>query len=105
MRAFKIITKVAPAYSIYLADSAGKAKTLLLRELQDAYRKADYSWIVSCTRVREFDYLAVQVSNSCVAWSDDREHWQLDRGHWWGSEEPGPVEVCDGGRKDLLHSV
>ena len=78
-------------YSVYLAESAGKAKTLLMHSLRDVYQNADYSWITSCCRAPEFDYLAKENHKKCVAWVDGKERWQAGRGHWWGGSEPSPV--------------
>jgi hypothetical protein len=82
LKAYKIITHDLGGFGIYIATSAGKAKTLCMQGLHDAYPKADYSWFKSCRRVPKYDYLA-PTAKGCVAWKDGNENWQLDKGHWY----------------------
>lgn len=96
MKAYKIETKVDPGFSIYIAENAGSAKTRAVSSMRDAYRDANYSWVTSCHRAPEFDYLAPNNENACIAWSHEGEHWQIDRSpsHWWWGDEPAPNNAC-----------
>jgi len=92
LKAYKIKTKARSqnSYSIYVAESAGKAKTKVVQSMSDVYDGVDYSWITSCCRAPEFDAMA-EKKRECVAWVDENERWQKDRGHWFGGSEPSPV--------------
>lgn len=102
MKAYKIETKIDSGFSIYIAESAGSAKTLAVSSMREGWRDATYSWVTSCRRAPEFDYLAPNNDNACVAWSHEGERWQIDRfpSHWWWGDEPAPNTACtptDGG--------
>jgi hypothetical protein len=92
LKAFKIKTQLDRGFSIQIAETAGSAKSQVVRELQDCYRNATYSWITSCRRVPEFDYLVDIGHSGCVAWSHEGERWQIDRGHWWHGDDVSPVD-------------
>ena len=95
MKAYKIQTKIDSGFSIYIAENAGSAKTRAVSSMCDSYRDANYSWVTSCRRAPEFEYLALNNENSCVAWSSEEgERWQIDRGHWWHGSDVAPNTVC-----------
>lgn len=96
MKAYKIETKIDRGFSIYIAENAGSAKTLAVSSMREGWRDATYSWVTSCRRAHEFDYLAPGNDNSCIAWSHEGERWQIDRfpSHWWWGDEPAPNNAC-----------
>jgi hypothetical protein len=84
-KAYKIKSKLdttKESYGIYSAENAGKAKTSLIRSAQDAYKDVNYSYIISCRRAPEYDALASKY-RGCIAWRDDKEYFEQDKGHWW----------------------
>jgi len=82
-KAYKISTKAhnEGGYCIVSARSAGEAKSMIISDMQDAYDKPTYSWIISCRRAPEYDDLAHQWKG-CIAWHDYGENWEQDRGSW-----------------------
>lgn len=95
MKAYKIQTKGFDGFGIWLEESAGKAKSIAMCSLHDAYPDANYSWFTSCRRAPEFDYLADK-GPGCVAWQSDIEHWQIDRvpSHWLYGSDVAPNNAC-----------
>lgn len=85
-KAYQITTSADEGFGIYSARTAGKAKTMAVTALQDAYPKANYSWITSCRRNPEYDELAMKYPG-CIAWEHNGEHWQQDKGRWWDGQE------------------
>ena len=85
-RAFKIVTKEdnPGSFNVFIAESAGNAKTQVIAAMQNAgYNNATYSWITSCHRAPEYDYLADK-GPGCVAWKiidwyNGNEEWQIDK--------------------------
>ena len=86
LKAYKITQHDYNGFGIYIAESAGKAKTQYMYSLWDVYPEADYSWLKSCRRAPEYDYLwTIAPGRGCVAWSDGNENWQEDKGHWYNT--------------------
>ena len=92
LKAYKIETNAHLGFTVYVAENAGRAKTKVIYHLGEFFQGVDYSWITSCHRAPEFDYLANRENeDQCVAWKHAGERWQIDRGHWWGGAGPSPV--------------
>jgi hypothetical protein len=97
MKAYKIITSYHDrgGFSIYSANTAGRAKTICIYNLQEAYSKASYKHIEKCVRAPEYDILANKHQYTCIAWHDDGENFEMDRGHWYDHEsKPKTRKEC-----------
>ncbi len=84
VKAYKIKTtqdEFSVDFFVYGAATAGKAKTLLLNSLQDAYPQATYAWIKSCKRCPGWDFID---KTGCLEWQMGNEHWNIVQGHWYG---------------------
>ena len=104
LKAYKIRTEIDEGgFGIYVAESAGKAKTMCVSAMTDAYYDATYSWVISCLRIPEFDYLGAEDKRGCIAWqSYEGEKWQIDRGHWWGPPSIAPVVFPEASMRKVM---
>jgi hypothetical protein len=69
------------SWGVYSACTPGKAKSVCLSGLKEAYTDATFAWITTCRRAPEYDTLAEKYPG-CIAWKQGREHWEQDKGHW-----------------------
>jgi hypothetical protein len=78
-KAYKIVTDINDygGYGIYSAESSGRAKTMVVNGLREAYYEATYSWIKSCKRAYNYDCLADKYSG-CVAWKDEEDYCNIE---------------------------